>query len=87
MHAGHPPDARIDALARELADRTVRNSWLLVLYGVILAIQLALLAGRLIAGDPVDDLLLSAAIVVVWTASLLWLLINRNRSRRYLRRG
>ena len=87
LRTGHAPDARIDALARELAARTVRNSWLLVLYGVLLVIQLVLLTGRIVSGDDVDDILLSAGIAALWATNVVLLLISRNRSRRYLRRG
>lgn len=83
LRTGHAPDARIDALAREQADRTMRNSWMVGFYAVVLAIQVVLLAIRIAAGD---DLLLPVVILVLWAAGLAWLVVYRNRSRRYLGR-
>jgi hypothetical protein len=86
LRTGHARDARIDALTRDLADRAVRNTWVLVFYGVLLALQLALLISRIITGDPPSDILLSAVAVVLWSAGLVWMLVNLARSRRYLSR-
>jgi hypothetical protein len=87
LRTGHAPDARIDALARDLAARTVRRSWQLILYWVLLAIQLALLTLRIVSGDPLNDILLAVGIAVLWIAILLLQLYYRSRSRRYLRTG
>lgn len=49
---GHSPDARVGALARDTADFTVRSVWQPIFYAIILAVELVLLTGRLIAGPP-----------------------------------
>jgi hypothetical protein len=87
LRTGHAPDARIDALAHDQAVRTVRNSWLLILYGVLLALQLVLLTARIVAGDPLNDILLAVGIAVLWIAIMFLQLYYRSRSRRYLHKG
>lgn len=85
---GHAPDARIDALARDAADNTVRNVWQPVFYAVILTIELVLGTYRLIAGPPppTDTVLSWVAIAVLNAASLGLLVYLQWRSRRYLAR-
>ena len=84
LRTGRAPDARIDALAREAADRTLRNSWLIVVYAILLVVQLGLLIGRIVAADDLGRTILAAATSVCWAAVLgLWL-VMRARSRRYL---
>lgn len=73
---GHAPDARIDALARDAADYTVRNVWQPIFYAIILAIELALIAYRLLAGPPMPtDSLLTWMSVAGVNAAMVGLLM------------
>jgi hypothetical protein len=84
LRTGHAPDARIDALAREAADRNVRNSWVLVLYAILLLLQLGLLTLKVTDGEGFGETALSALTAACWAAALAVSWVMRNRSRRYL---
>ena len=84
LRTGEPRDARIDALTRETAERTVRNSWLLVLYAVLLVFQIPVLIGRLTGDADVWEIVLSFATIALWVAALAVYWVMRRRSRRYL---
>jgi cytochrome bd-type quinol oxidase subunit 2 len=85
IRTGHPADARIDALAREAADRTVRNSWMLVMYTILLVLQLVLLVSRIAAAEGVGMTVLTGTAVACWAIALTVFAVARARSRRYLR--
>jgi Na+/melibiose symporter-like transporter len=85
LRTGQPRDARIDALTRQTADRNVRNSWLMVLYAVLLVFQIPVLIIRLTGDDDVWGIVLSVATIVLWAAGLAYLWVTRRRSRSYLR--
>ncbi|MDG4824888.1 hypothetical protein O7635_23815 [Asanoa sp. WMMD1127] len=85
LRTGQPHDARIDALAREAAQRTLRGSWLLWLYSGLLALNVALLVLRIADQDEAWKTALAAANVVLWAALVALVWVTRRRSARYLR--
>jgi hypothetical protein len=85
IRTGNAPDARIDALAREQAEKTVGNSVVLTIYAVILALQFGLLVLRIVNGGPTDSLVLAVIGDALWAAAVAVLAVNLSRSRRYLR--
>jgi hypothetical protein len=84
LRTGQARDARVDALAREAADRTVRNSWLLIFYGVLLVVQIGLLIGRITSGDDWWEIVLTGGVALCWAAAMGVFWVMRARSRRYL---
>jgi hypothetical protein len=85
IRTGHAPDARVEALAREQAEKTVRNTVALKIYAVLFALQLALLGLRIVNGGPADALVLAVIGDALWAAAVGALVVNLARSRRYLR--
>jgi hypothetical protein len=85
LRTARPSDARVDALARESADRTVRNSWLLWLYGVLLLLNLGLLILK-IGNSGSWQVALAAATSALWAGVLAAFWLTVRRSRNYLRR-
>ena len=85
IRTGHAPDAKIDALARRRADQAVRQSVVVKIYAVILALQLGLLVFRIATGGPLGPLWLTVFADVLWATGVVVLAVNLSRSRRYLR--
>jgi predicted lysophospholipase L1 biosynthesis ABC-type transport system permease subunit len=85
LRTGHADDARIDALARETADRTVRNKWLLILYAVLAVLQLALTIIRIADRDAEWQIAVSVVVTALFAGAAVLLWVTRRRSRRYLR--
>ena len=85
IRTGHAPDARIDALASEQAEKTIRNAVAIKIYAVILALQVGLLVPRIVNGGPSDGLVLAVIVDALWAGAIGVLAVNLSRSRRYLR--
>lgn len=85
IRTGHAPDARIEALAREQADKTVRNRAALTIYAGLLVLQIPLLILQIVNGGPASTLLLAVTGDVLWATAVAILAVNVSRSRRYLR--
>jgi hypothetical protein len=86
LRTGQPPDARIDALAREAADRNLRSSWFLPFCAALVLLNLGLLILRIV-GDDIWQVALAAANTALWTTALVRSWIVRRRSERYLQRS
>jgi hypothetical protein len=84
LRTGRPRDARIDALARAAAARTVRSSWVLVFFGVLLLAQIGILIGRVARGDDPWGIVLTGVAAVCCVAAMGFFWVMRARSRRYL---
>jgi hypothetical protein len=88
LRTGQAPDERVDALAREAAGRTVRNSkWLPRLIGVLFALQILTLISRIGERGPAGRTWLSVMISAVYAVALVGMAIEHRRARRYLRRA
>ena len=84
LRTGHAPDARVDALARDTARRTLRLTWLLWVSIGAMLIQTCLVVVRLVDGDGWGEVALSAFTAVAFLFSAAVQLVGRRRSRRYL---
>ncbi|MFB9236108.1 hypothetical protein ACFFWC_11205 [Plantactinospora siamensis] len=78
VRTGHVPTPRIDAVARELAERQLRQRWLPWAAGALALFDIYLLIVD--ANRPISLMLLTAMALLFWA----WW-ANRRRARRYLR--
>lgn len=88
LRTGRARDARVDALARDAAERstgTLRGQQ--IIFGVLAAVWVIGLGLRLAGGDGVGESALSAVTLVLFAA--VWVVTTRQRRRslRYLREG
>lgn len=79
------PDARVNALAREQAEKTVRNTRALKIYAGILVLQLGPLILRIADGGSKYTLMFAVLGDALWASALVVLAVNLSRARRYLR--
>lgn len=84
LRTGRPADARIDALTRDTATRTLRRSWPLWALAGAIALQIAGAVLRIIGDADLADVGMAALPVVTSAAVLGTLVMARRRSRAYL---
>ena len=84
LRTGRAPDGRIDALAREAAARHLRNGWIIGLFAILLAVNTGIAVLRVLDGDGRWLVALSFLTAACWAGALVWYLVLRRRSRRYL---
>jgi hypothetical protein len=84
LRTGKAPDLRVDALARDMATRAVRNTWQLWLFIGVLAVQIVGAALRILGRAGAVQTGLAVLIVLSFGVSLALMMVHRRRSRSYL---
>jgi hypothetical protein len=84
---GRSDDARIDALARDSAERSVRLRWLLVLYLIVVPIEVVALVLAVAGHVSGFQLLTNVWILLVLAMSAALVAVARRRAQRYLAAG
>jgi hypothetical protein len=85
VRTGHAPDERVDALAREAAQRDIRDSaWFLAFYAVLLA-PLGLLIQRIRTRHDGSMIALAVVLAAAFAVVVMASVVKIRRSRRYLR--
>jgi hypothetical protein len=84
LRTGHADAARIDALARDTATRTLRRSWPLWIFVVAITLQTAGAALRIIDNADLVNVGMAALLILMSAIMLGTLMLARRRSRAYL---
>ncbi len=84
LRTGKAPDARIDALARDTATRTVQSAWQLRLFIGVAVLQVIAAVLRAVDGASPQQIGLSVLISLCFAGSIAMIIANRRRSRAYL---
>jgi hypothetical protein len=84
LRTGRPADARIDALARDTATRTLRRSWSLWVFVGAVALQAVGAVLRIVGNADPMDLGMAALLILLSAIMLGTLIMARRRSRAYL---
>ena len=82
LRSGRSDDPRVDAIARDFAERTLRRPWALWLFGFFVLLEATVTVLRLLDGD--GDALLSGVLTVSFALMGGAALVNRRRNRAYL---
>jgi hypothetical protein len=82
LRSGRSDDPRVDAIARDFAQRTLRRPWAVWLFGCWALVEATVTVLRLIDGD--GDALLSGALTVAFALMGVTAVVTQRRNRAYL---